>query len=52
MQGVSVIGSKVNLNELVEKQNRFEDILIQEEMLEVQHGNVAVLEEKRKMIRK
>lgn len=47
MQGVSVIGSKVNLNELVEKQNRFEDILIQEEMLEVQHGNVAVLEEKK-----
>lgn len=41
MQDVSVIGSKVNLNELVEKQNRFEDILIQEEMLEVQHGNVA-----------
>ena len=25
MQDVSVIGSKVNLNELVEKQNRFED---------------------------
>ena len=47
MQEVSVIGSKVNLNELVEKQNRFEDILIQEEMLEVQHGNVAVLEEKK-----
>ena len=47
MQDVSVIGSKVNLNELVEKQNRFEDILIQEEMLEVQHGNVAVLEEKK-----
>lgn len=47
MQGVSVIGSKVNLNELEEKQNRLEDILIQEEMLEVQHGNVAVLEEKK-----
>lgn len=47
MQGVSVIGSKVNLNELEEKQNRFEDILIQEEMLEAQHGNVAVLEEKK-----
>ena len=47
MQGVSVIGSKVNLNELEEKQNRFEDILIQEEILEFQHGNVAVSKEKK-----
>ena len=47
LQEVSVIGGKVNLTELEEKQNRFEDILIQEEMLEVQLGNVAVLEEKK-----
>ncbi len=46
MQEVSVIGCKVNLKELEEKQNRFEDILIQEEMLEAQHGKVAVLKEK------
>ena len=47
LQEISVIGGKVNLNELEEKQNKFEDILIQEEMLETQHGKVAVLEEKR-----
>lgn len=47
LQGVSVFGNELNLNELEEKQNTIEGILVQKEMFEISHGNIAVFDEKK-----
>ncbi len=50
MDDVIVVGSNLNINELEQKQNTTENMTIQNEPLEIPHGNVAVLKEKNETI--